>query len=108
MVVVEGVFMGALQVSESVVSGVAQELRTVVDETRSGLTSLDGELGRLLGSGWTGEAASAFGDVWTHWHEGAQSLVKGLETMASALEQAAHGYGSTDAAGRAAVDSTGM
>lgn len=100
--------MSELQVSESVVSGVAQELRTVVDNTRSGLTGLDGELGRLLGSGWTGEAASAFGDVWTRWHEGAQALVKGLETMASALEQTAQSYGGTDVEGRAAVDSAGM
>jgi uncharacterized protein YukE len=46
--------------------------------------------------------------VWTRWHEGAQALVKGLETMASALEEAAQSYGSTDAEGRAAVDSAGM
>ncbi|WP_172800529.1 WXG100 family type VII secretion target [Mycobacterium sp. IS-1496] len=100
--------MSELQVSESVVSGVAQELRTVVDNTRSGLNGLDGELGSLLGSGWTGEAASAFGDVWNRWHEGAQSLMKGLETMASALEQAAQSYGSIDANGQAAIDSAGM
>jgi WXG100 family type VII secretion target len=103
-----GVIMSELQVSGSAVVGVAQELRTVVDETRSGLTGLDGDLGRLLGSGWTGEAASAFGDVWTRWHDGAQALVKGLETMASALEDAAQSYGATDAEGRAAVDSAGM
>ncbi|WP_193044282.1 WXG100 family type VII secretion target [Mycolicibacterium baixiangningiae] len=100
--------MSELRVSESMVIGVAEELRTVVDGTRSGLTSLDGELSRLLGSGWTGEAGSAFGEVWARWHEGAHNLVKGLETMASALEQAAHAYGSTDAEGRATVDSAGM
>ncbi|MGE2715204.1 WXG100 family type VII secretion target [Mycolicibacterium litorale] len=100
--------MGELHVSESVVVGVAGELRAVVDETRSSLTHLDGELSRLLGAGWTGEAGSAFGEVWTRWHDGAQSLVKGLDSMASALEQAAEGYGSTDAEGRAAVDSAGM
>lgn len=80
----------------------------VVDGTRSGLASLDGELSRLLGTGWTGEAASAFGDVWTRWHEGAENLVKGLGSMASALEQAAQSYGGTDAERRAAVDSAGL
>ena len=100
--------MGELQVSESVVAGVAQELRSVVDETSSGLTSLDGELVRLLGSGWTGEAGSAFGEVWTRWHEGAENLVEGLESMASALEQAVQGYGSADAEGRSTVESAGM
>ncbi|WP_249783330.1 WXG100 family type VII secretion target [Mycolicibacterium lacusdiani] len=100
--------LSELQVSESVVIGVAQELRTVVDDTRSGLTNLDGELGRLLGSDWTGEAGSAFGEVWKRWHDGAENLVKGLESMSSALEQAAQGYASADAAGRSAVDSAGM
>lgn len=80
----------------------------VVDETSSGLTSLDGELASLLGSGWTGEAGSAFGEAWTRWHEGAENLVKGLESMASALEQAVQAYGSTDADGQAAVESAGM
>jgi WXG100 family type VII secretion target len=100
--------MGELQVSESVVVGVAKSLRSVVDETKSGLASVDGELARLLGSGWTGQAGTAFGEVWTRWHEGAENVVKGLESMASALEQAAHGYGATDAAARAAVESAGM
>jgi len=97
-----------LEVTEQVVAGVAAELRSVVDETRSGLTSLDGSLARLLGSNWTGQAGSAFGDVWTRWHEGAQDIVKGLEAMASALEQAAGGYGATDTEGGAAVESAGM
>jgi hypothetical protein len=45
--------MGELQVSESVVCGLAKALRSAGDETNSGLTSVDGELARLLGSGWT-------------------------------------------------------
>lgn len=100
--------MGELQVSESVVAGVAKELRSAVDDTNSGLTSVDNELTRLLGSGWTGQAGSAFGKVWTRWHEGAENVVKGLEPMASALEQAVQGYGATDADARAAIDSAGM
>jgi WXG100 family type VII secretion target len=100
--------MGELQVSESVVSGVAKSLRSVVDETNSGLIGVDGELTRLLGSGWTGQAGSAFGEVWTRWHEGAENVVKGLESMASALEQAVQGYGGTDAEAQAAVESAGM
>lgn len=100
--------MGELEVSESVVVGVAKALRSAVDETRSGLAGVDGELARLLGSGWTGQAGSAFGEVWTRWHDGAENVVKGLESMASALEQAVQGYVDTDAEGRAAVESAGM
>ncbi|BDX32214.1 hypothetical protein TUM20985_27610 [Mycobacterium antarcticum] len=100
--------MGELQVSEAVVAGVARELQSAVTETQSGVTSLDGELTRLLGSGWTGQAGSAFGEVWAAWHEGAENVVKGLEAMSSALEQAVQGYGTTDADARAAVESAGM
>jgi WXG100 family type VII secretion target len=62
----------------------------------------------LLGSGWTGQAGSAFGEVWQRWHDGTDDMVRGLESMAGLLEQAAQGYGQTDATGRAAVDSAGM
>jgi WXG100 family type VII secretion target len=87
---------------------VAGDLRTVVEETRSGLSSLDGQLSSLLGSGWKGQAGSAFGDVRQRWHEGADELVRGLDTMAGLLEEAAHGYHLTDTAGGAAIDSSGM
>jgi WXG100 family type VII secretion target len=100
--------LGDVQVTEAQVVSVAEDLRTVVEETRSGLSSLDGQLSGLLGSGWTGQAGSAFGDVWQRWHEGADELVRGLDTMAGLLEEAAHGYHQTDTAGGAAIDSSGM
>jgi WXG100 family type VII secretion target len=65
-------------------------------------------LSGLLGSGWTGQAGSAFGGVWQRWHEGAEELVRGLETMAGLLDEAAYGYHRTDTSGAAAVDSAGM
>lgn len=100
--------LGELQVTPEHVASVAGELRAVVEETRSGLSTLDGQLSRLLGSGWTGQAGSAFGGVWQRWHEGADELVKGLDAMAGLLEQAAEGYTGADAAGGAAIDSSGM
>jgi WXG100 family type VII secretion target len=100
--------VGELQVTETALQAVAQEVRAVVDETRSGLTTLDGQLHGLLGSGWTGQAGSAFGDVWQRWHGGAENMLRGLDTMAGALEEAAQRYQSTDVGGAAAVDSAGM
>ena len=100
--------MGDLQVTEAQVVSVAGDLRTVVEETRSGLSSLDAQLSSLLGSGWKGQAGSAFGDVWQWWHEGAEQLEQGLATIAGLLEEAAHGYHQTDSAGGAAIDSSGM
>jgi WXG100 family type VII secretion target len=103
-----GAVLGDLQVTEAQVVSVGGDLRTVVEETRSGLSSLDGQLSSLLGSGWTGQAGSAFGDVWQRWHEGADELVRGLDTMAGLLEEAANGYHQTDTVGGAAIDSSGM
>jgi WXG100 family type VII secretion target len=100
--------LGDMQVTEAHVVSVAGDLRTVVEETRSGLSSLDGQLSSLFGSGWKGQAGSAFGDVCQRWHEGAEELVRGLDTMAGLLEEAAHGYHQTDSAGGAAIDSSGM
>ena len=100
--------MGDLQVSEAKVLSVAGDLRAVVENTQSGLSSLDSQLSVLLGSGWTGQAGSAFGDVWQRWHEGASELIRGLDTMAGLLEDAAHGYHHSDTDGAAAMNSAGM
>jgi WXG100 family type VII secretion target len=97
-----------LQVTEAALQAVAQEVRAVADTTRSDLTTLDGQLHGLLGSGWTGQAGSAFGDVWQRWHDGTENLLRGLDAMTVALEEAAQGYRSTDADGAGAVDSAGM
>jgi WXG100 family type VII secretion target len=103
-----GDVVGELQVTEAALQTVAQEVRAVVDETRSGLTTLDGQLHGVLGSGWTGQAGTAFGDVWQRWHDGAENMLRGLETMTGLLEEAAQRYHSTDAGGAAAVDSASM
>ena len=100
--------MGELQVTEAQVAAVAGDLRAVAEETRSGLSSLDGQLSGLLGSGWTGQAGAAFGGVWQRWHEGAEELLRGLDKMAGLLDEAAHGYHQTDSSGGAAIDSAGM
>jgi WXG100 family type VII secretion target len=100
--------VGELRVAEAALQAVAQEVRAVVDERRSCLTTIDGQLHGLLGSGWTGQAGSAFGDVWQRWHDGAENMLRGLDTMALAVEEAAKGYQSTDADGAAVLDSAGM
>jgi WXG100 family type VII secretion target len=97
-----------LRVTPEQLVSVAGDLRTVVEETRTGLSTLDNQLSGLLGTGWTGQAGSAFGDVWQKSHHGAAELVRGLDTMARLLEEAAQGYGGADAAGGAAIDSSGM
>jgi WXG100 family type VII secretion target len=97
-----------LHVTEAQLISVAADLRTVAEETQVGLSALDDHLSGLLGSGWTGQAGSMFDGVWKRWHEGAQQLARGLDTMAGLLDEVAHGYGRTDASGGTAIDSAGM
>jgi WXG100 family type VII secretion target len=100
--------LGELRVTGTHLMAVAGDLRTVAEQTRSGLTNVDGQVAGLLGSGWTGQAGSAFGGVWQRWQTGAEELVRGLDTMAGLLDQAAQSYQGTDAGGGAAIDSSGM
>jgi WXG100 family type VII secretion target len=100
--------LGELQVTGTHVVAVAEDLRAVAEQTRSGLSNIDGQVADLLGSGWTGQAGSAFSGVWQRWHAGAEELVRGLDTMAGLLEEATQSYQGADAAGGAAIDSSGM
>jgi WXG100 family type VII secretion target len=97
-----------LHVTATQVTSVAIDLRAVVEETQTGLSTLDSQLSDLLGSGWTGQAGTMFGDVWQRWHEGAWELVRGLDAMAGLLDDAAQSYQHTDVSGGTAIDSAGM
>jgi WXG100 family type VII secretion target len=92
-----------LQVTTASLTAVAGELETVADGLRTGLGSLDGEVSGLLGSGWSGEAASAYDGAWREWHEGAQRVVEGLTKMSALLQDAVEGYEAADAGGAARV-----
>jgi WXG100 family type VII secretion target len=97
-----------LQVTTSALLAVAGELESVADGLRAGLGSLDGEVSGLLGSGWSGEAASAYSGVWQEWHEGAQRVAEGLTAMTGLLQEAAGRYSATDATGAADISGTGL
>ena len=81
--------MADLGVTPAELESVSAELHTLAEGMRSGLSSLDGQVSDLLGSGWSGSAASAYHGVWTEWHEGAGQVVQGLTAMSSLLTEAA-------------------
>jgi WXG100 family type VII secretion target len=97
-----------LQVTASELVAVSAELNSVTEELRSGLTSLDADVSELLGSGWTGSAASSYFGVWQEWHQGAAQVVEGLSRMCGLLQDAAAQYSSTDAAKAADISGTGL
>ncbi|PXX01490.1 WXG100 family type VII secretion target [Mycolicibacterium moriokaense] len=100
--------MANLGVETSALVAVADELDSVAQGLRSGVSSLDNEVSSLLGSGWSGEAASAYSGVWQEWHEGAHQVVEGLVRMSALLQDAASRYSTTDGTGAAGISGVGL
>jgi WXG100 family type VII secretion target len=74
----------------------AARLHDAGQRLQDGLAGVDLETRELLGSGWKGGAASAYGPAWDRWHSGAGQVVRGLQTMASLLSRAGEQYAATD------------
>jgi WXG100 family type VII secretion target len=100
--------MSDLQVTPAELSQAAEELRTVAEELRAGMASLDDEVSGVVGGSWSGAASSAFDAVWREWHEGAAHVMDGLTTMSGLLDEAASGYSSSDTAGADVIDGAGL
>lgn len=100
--------MAELQVEPSELVAVSHELSTVADGLRTGIGSLDNEVSGLMGTGWTGSAASAYAGVWKEWHEGAAQVAAGLSRMSALLNDAAARYTSADAHGGAHIAGSGL
>lgn len=71
-----------------------------VDRTHG---SLQGALGdvtasvtSLIGSGWRGDAATAFREGFDTWHEGAEQVLKALATMSDLITVTEKEYSVTD------------
>lgn len=90
--------MSRLQVSTPELVAVSNELGTLAQALRSGLGTLDADIADVLGAGWSGDAATAYGQVRRDWHEGAAQVIDGLTRMSSLLQDAADRYSSTDVA----------
>jgi WXG100 family type VII secretion target len=99
-----GVMMAELGVTPTELGAVSSELQTLAAGMRSGLGSLDSDVAGLMGSGWSGTAATAYAEVWREWHDGAHQVVEGLLAMSSLLSDAAMRYATTDAGTAADVE----
>jgi len=59
-------------------------------------SSLHGSVRGLLGSGWSGPAATEFSDAWDDWNTAASQMLDGLHAMSRLLEAARVDYVTTD------------
>lgn len=93
---------GSVEVVTSELHVAADRLRASAQRLQDGLSSVDLETSNLLSSGWKGEAATAFEKYWDQWHNGAGQVVRALQTMSDALDEAGRVYAAQDEeAGRA-------
>lgn len=86
----------SVEVVVSELDSAATRLADTGQRLQDGLSGVDLEVGQLLGSGWKGGAATAFGTEWDKWHSGAGQVVRGLQTMSQWLTVAAKEYAKTD------------
>ncbi|WP_102142801.1 WXG100 family type VII secretion target [Mycobacterium hubeiense] len=96
----------SVEVVTSELSLAAARLQDAGQRLQDGLSSVDLETRELLGSGWKGQAASAYGKAWEQWHNGAGQVVAGLQRMSELLTIAANEYAKTDEQAADAVGSS--
>ena len=96
----------SVEVVVSELQAASERLRDAGQRLQDGLSSVDLETRQLLGSGWKGDAASAYGPAWDKWHDGAGQVVRGLQTMADLLSLAGKEYAKTDQQSGEALSAT--
>ncbi|KUI31144.1 hypothetical protein AU195_12040 [Mycobacterium sp. IS-1496] len=96
----------SVEVVVSELNSASVRLADAGQRLQDGLSSVDLEVDQLLGSGWKGGAASAFGGEWDKWHSGAGQVVRGLQTMSDLLRIAGREYAKTDEQAAGALGSS--
>ena len=96
----------SVEVVESELHAASARLESAAQRLKDGLASVDDETTQLLGSGWKGGAASAYGPAWEGWHKGADQVVQALQRMSELLSIAGKEYAKTDQSGADALGST--
>ncbi|MHA0289566.1 WXG100 family type VII secretion target [Mycobacterium sp. C3-094] len=96
----------SVEVVVSELQAASERLRDAGQRLQDGLSGVDLETRQLLGSGWKGGAASAYGPAWDQWHTGAGQVVRGLQTMADLLSLAGKEYAKTDEQSGEALNAT--
>lgn len=96
----------SVEVVVSELNSASARLEDAAQRLQDGLSGVDDETTQLLGSGWKGGAASAYGPAWDQWHGGAEQVVEGLQRMSELLTIAGREYAKTDESGAEALGST--
>lgn len=96
----------SVEIVVSELHAASARLESAAQRLTDGLASVDDETTQLLGSGWKGGAASAYGPAWDGWHDGASQVVAALQRMSELLSIAGQEYAKADQTGADALGST--
>lgn len=85
-----------LTVDPQELTSLAQYISDTSSSLRSALTSVAGDVGRLLEDGWTGDAATAFGQGWDDCRTGGEHILHALNDIGTRLASNSRDYTTTD------------
>ncbi|MGI9092894.1 MAG: WXG100 family type VII secretion target [Mycobacteriales bacterium] len=93
--------MGSFNATPAQLHARGSAIAGIGDELHPELARLTGKVEGLLGGGWTGGAASGFGQGWVQWHQGAVEAMAALTELARRLGVSGQKYQATDDAAQA-------
>jgi|SRR5690242_18345545 WXG100 family type VII secretion target len=85
-----------LQVDQATLHQVARDIRTAKDDISAHLGTVRGAA-EILGSAWTGQAASAFTNLMLRWDGDAKQLAAAMDDIANLLDKSANSHEMNDA-----------
>ena len=85
-----------LQVDQATLHQVARDIRTAKDDISAHLGTVRGAA-EILGSAWTGQAASAFANLMLRWDGDAKQLAAAMDDIANLLDKSANSHEMNDA-----------
>lgn len=85
-----------LQVDQATLHQVARDIRSAKDDISAHLGTVRGAA-EILGSAWTGQAASAFTNLMLRWDGDAKQLAAAMDDIANLLDKSADSHEMNDA-----------
>lgn len=95
-----------------VVLATLHKARLEVEQTSAEIAAerqqVDASVHQLLAQGWSGAAATSYGQAWSDWVDGADEVVAGLRRLGDALSLAHRDYLARDDAARQLLANSGQ
>jgi WXG100 family type VII secretion target len=85
-----------IKVTAEILHSTSASLASGEQEIAGKLSQLHGQVQALVDDNWKGSASSAFHDLWTQWHTGAQQVQTALTGISQMLSKTGTVYQTTE------------